>query len=361
VAGRLARAAVDAAGSEMLPELTDGIWGAVAEAHRLIDLAAAARRAVLAGQVDAAHQAERARAVAYYADAVAAIERRLASAPADRRPVLAERLRGTREEEARRLAEIAEKYAGAHAIRPYRVHVIAVPALRIPVDVRRGDRRYPMTFDWLLPAGTFAPVRCPSCGGEAPMVAGKQKLGCETCLPPRAAEPAAGPAAGPAARAAGAPKAAPPKSAPAQQPAPPPATAPVRKPPVPPVPPKARQREKPRPPGQLAADLWSAVARGLSGNAGPLLEPGSPAAVLYRVFGAPGLTQVLGMGPDVPPYGYTAGEFQTGSGANLVSGVLTGTDESQHRYFLSPRSGLVVDLCACPVVYSCEMWNMYWR
>jgi hypothetical protein len=103
-------------------------------------------------------------------------------------------MRGTREEEARRLAEIAEKYAGSHVIRPYRMHAIAVPALRIPADVRRGDRRYPMTFDWLLLAGTFAPVRCPSCGSEAPLVAGKQKLGCESCLPPRAAEPAQGPA-----------------------------------------------------------------------------------------------------------------------------------------------------------------------
>ena len=241
VTDRLARAAIDPAGSEALPELADGIEGAVAEAHRLIDLAAVARRSVLAGEVDGAHQAERERAVAYYANAVAGIERRLASAPADRRAVLTERMRSTREEEARRLAEIAEKYAGSHAIRPYRVHVIAVPALRIPADVRRGDRRYPMTFDWLLPAGTFAPVRCPSCGSEAPLVA-EQKLGCETCLPPRAAEPALT-----AVTKAAAPKAPPVKSAPAPKPASS-AAAPVRKPPVPPRP---RQREKRRPPLSL--------------------------------------------------------------------------------------------------------------
>ena len=43
-----------------------------------------------------------------------------------------------------------------------------------------GGRRYPVSFDWLLPAGTYVPVRCPSCDGEAPLVAGKPKLGCET-------------------------------------------------------------------------------------------------------------------------------------------------------------------------------------
>ena len=43
-----------------------------------------------------------------------------------------------------------------------------------------GGRRYPVNFDWLLPARTYVPVWCPSCDGEAPLVAGKPKLGCET-------------------------------------------------------------------------------------------------------------------------------------------------------------------------------------
>ena len=129
------------------------LLAAVGEAHRLIDADAAARRDTLTAQVRDAHDTERARAAAYYADAIAGIERRLATAPGDRRAVLEQRLRSTREEEARRLAEIAEKYEARHVIRPYRLHVIEVPALRVPADVRRGDRRYPMTFDWLLPAG----------------------------------------------------------------------------------------------------------------------------------------------------------------------------------------------------------------
>ena len=52
----------------------------------------------------------------------------------------------------------AEKYEARHVIRPYRLHVLLVPALRVAADVLRGSRRYPMSFDWLLPAGVYAPV-----------------------------------------------------------------------------------------------------------------------------------------------------------------------------------------------------------
>ena len=202
---RLCRAEVD---EQARPHSPEGLLPGVAEAHRLMDVGAAARRQALAAEVSDACQAERGRAAAYYADAISGIERRLATAPADRRAVLEQRLRSTREERARRLVEIEEKYQARHAIRPYRLHVVLIPALRVPADVLRGDRRYPMRFDWLLPAAAYAPVRCPSCGGEPRLVAGKQKLGCQACLPPKplsAAAAAAGrqpvtlPAAGPTA------------------------------------------------------------------------------------------------------------------------------------------------------------------
>ncbi len=150
-----------------------------------MDSAAVSRRAVLAAEVSGGFEAERGRAAAYYADTIARIERRLAAATPDRAAVLRERLRATREEQARRLAEIAEKYEARHVIRPYRLHVLLVPALRVAADVLRGSRRYPMSFDWLLPAGVYAPVRCPSCSAEAALVAGKEKLGCEACLSPK--------------------------------------------------------------------------------------------------------------------------------------------------------------------------------
>ena len=174
--GRLRRAEVD---EQARPGRAEGLLPALAAAHRLMEADAVARRQVLAAEVNGAHEAEHGRAVAYYADAITGIERRLATAPPDRRATLEQRLRSTREEQARRLAEIAEKYQARHVIRPYRLHVMLVPALRVPADVLRGDRRYPMCFDWLLPAGSYAPVRCPSCNGEEPLVAGKLKLGCE--------------------------------------------------------------------------------------------------------------------------------------------------------------------------------------
>ncbi len=364
IIGRLTRAP---AGEDAPPELGGDVEAAVTQAHRVINAAALARRAALAGEVSGAYQAERARAAAYYADAIAGIERRLATAPGDRKAVLEQRLRSTREEETRRLAEIAEKHAASHTIRPYRLHVIEVPALRLPADVRRGDRRYPMTFDWLLPAGAFAPVRCPSCGDEAPLVAGKQNLGCETCLPPRA-EPApvrttTAPRPAPAAKAAAPPEPgpAPPRSAaPAAKVTAARSTAPSARPVVPPHVKREEKRVSRKAGEKIAEELWIAVARGLNGSAGRLLEPGSPAAVLYRVFGAPGLTQVIGMAPDVPPCACTAGKYQFGASADMVSGSLTGTDESERAYFLSCRDGLVTEVLPCPVYGDGALWHGFW-
>ena len=216
-----------------------------------MDAGAAVRRQALAAEVSDAFQAERGRAATYYADAIAGIERRLATAPADRRAVLEQRLRSTREERDRRLAEIEEKYQPRHVIRPYRLHVILVPALRVSADVLRGDRRYPMSFDWLLPAGAYAPVRCPSCGSEAPLVAGKPKLGCEACLPQKPSAASLPVAPAPGTRPAAEPPAA---SAPAQPAASGPAPAAprtVRSHPGPrPVPPQRRRRRRCAPPGR---------------------------------------------------------------------------------------------------------------
>src|SRR5260370_27776956 len=110
-------------------------------------------------------------------------------APADRRAVVEQRLHSTREEEARRLAEIAEKYEARHVIRPYRLHVMLVPALRVPADVRRGDRRYSMWFDRLLPARAHAPARRPSPAGDAPLAARDVKARLPAAPPPHPPPP----------------------------------------------------------------------------------------------------------------------------------------------------------------------------
>ena len=371
LAERLSRAAADrhdAPGPPTGDAPGDGLLAAVAEAHRLIDADAGARREVLSAQVRDAHEAERDRAAAYYADAIAGIERRLATAPGDRKPVLEQRLRSTREEEARRLAEIAEKYEGRHSIRPYRLHVIEVPALRVPADVRRGDRRYPMAFDWLLPAGAFSPVRCPSCGGDAPLVAGKQKLGCERCLPrtpgPSAPSPAA--PAPPAAKAAPAAKAHPPAPPPATAKAPPavrstrPASVPLaarRQPP--PVPPHVR-KERRAAPGKLAERLWNAVAAGPAGDAGAVLAPGSPAAALHGVLGPPGITRVLGLPAGEAPARFSAQPADRSGHGDLIAGLLLGDGGTQCHYYLCCQDGLVAEVLPYPVTAGGEFLAGYW-
>ena len=354
---RLSHAAVDGRDAPGPPtgDVRHGdLLAAVAEAHRLIDADAGARREVLSAQVRDAHEAEHARAAAYYADAIAGIERRLATAPGDRKPVLEQRLRSTREEQARRLAEIAEKYEARHFIRPYRLHVIDVPALRVPADVRRGDRRYPMTFDWLLPAGAFSPVRCPSCGGDAPLVAGKQKLGCERCLPrtpgPSVSSPAA--KASPAASPAKAPLPAP---APAPAKAPPPA---VRRQP-PPVPPHVR-KERRAAPGKLAERLWNAVAAGRAGGAGAVLAPGSPAAALHGLLGGPGLTRVIGLPDGEVPDRFSAQPAGGMGHGDLIAGLLLGDDGTECRYYLCCQDGLVAEVLPYPVTAGGEFVPAYW-
>lgn len=353
ISDRLSRAAAD---EDAAPGVADAVevWPAVAEAHRLIDAAALTRREELAGQVNGAFQAERTRAANYYADAIAGIGKRLETAPGDRKAVLEQRLRSTREEQARRLAEIAEKYSASHAIRPYRLHVVDVPALRLSADVRRGNRRYPMAFDWLLPVGVFAPVRCPSCGGLAPLVAGKQNLGCEDCLLPR--------------------------PAPAPEPSPPSATetpakkkAPGDKPAAaasgkPPVPPRAKQSARPAAkrgrvnPEKLAERLWLALGRGTAGDASPVIAPGSPAEVLYEVLGPSGLTQALGFPPDVMPYRYSVGGYRLLASHNvLASGDVEGSDGSERAYFLGGQDGVIAEVLPCPVFTSGKLHHGYWR
>ncbi len=364
LAERLSRAAADGHDAPGPPtrDAPDGdLLAAVAEAHRLINADAGARREVLSAQVRDAHEAERARAAAYYADAIAGIQRRLATAPGDRKPVLEQRLRSTREEEARRLAEIAEKYEGRHSIRPYRLHVIEVPALRVSADVRRGDRRFPMTFDWLLPAGAFAPVHCPSCGGDAPLVAGKQKLGCERCLPRTP-----GPSVSPAGKAPPAAKAHPPAPTPTTAKATPAARSPrpASVPPAarrqpPPVPPHVR-KERRAAPGKLAERLWNAVAGGPAGDAGAVLAPGSPAAALHGVLGAPGLTRVLGLPAGEAPARFSA-QPAVGTGhGDLIAGLLLGDGGTECHYFLCCQDALVAEVLPYPVTAGGEFLAAYW-
>ncbi len=366
--GRLCRAEADEQAPR--PGRAEGLLPAIAAAHRLMDTAALARRQVLAAEVRDACQSERGRAVAYYADAITAIERRLATAPADRRAVLEERLRSTREEETRRLAEIAEKYEARHVIRPYRLHVMLVPALCVPADVLRGDRRYPMCFDWLLPAGAYAPVRCPSCADEAPLVAGKLKLGCEACLPPKpsaaqgtaaqgaAAKPAAAaptPAAAPAvATAAAAPAAAAPGKPRGTRPAPPARPVPPRAKQRAVVPPKVR-KEQQKATTTLAERLWCAVAADDRRAVSRILHPASPAASLHQMLGPAGLCRVLGM-----PVGEAPERFLAETAGDVIVGALLGAAGTECPYHLYCRDGQAAEVLPFPLGDDGAFWGFYW-
>lgn len=337
----------------------ENLLPAIGHAHRLMDSAAVSRRAVLAAEVSGGFEAERGRAAAYYADAIAGIERRLAAATPDRAAVLRERLRATHEEQARRLAEIAEKYEARHVIRPYRLHVLLVPALRVAADVLRGSRRYPMSFDWLLPAGVYAPVRCPSCSAEAALVAGKEKLGCEACLPPKpptvasAAKPTAGKPASAAAKPAPARSPAPAKPAVAKPPAASPVAAPKpsqRRA----VPPKVRgPQQKAR--SALADRVWSAVASGDRRTLARVVHPDSPAAALARVYGPAAFTGIIGM-----PASETPERFTAAADAEIVHGVLLGSSGTEYRYFIPCQDGQAAEVLPFPVTADGAFWNFYW-
>lgn len=161
---------------------TGPLMAAITEAHRVLSARAKRRQIGLSSESAKAFEADLQRAESYYHDMLASIARRRENAPADRREMLDARAKSVRQERERRLAEIREKFEPTYEIKPYRLHIYELPVWRLPVDVRRGDRRYPLTLDWMVPLARFADIRCPACAAAAPLVAGKGKLGCAGCL-----------------------------------------------------------------------------------------------------------------------------------------------------------------------------------
>lgn len=156
---------------------------AVAVAHQQITDTATTRQDVLTAHADSARVDEVTRTRAYYDEALAALDRRRRAAAPDKRGMLDAKLTATRAERARRLAEVEEKFRPAHTIRLFRLHLLWVPALRLPCVVQRGHREFPLTLRWLRPVRAFSPAPCPHCGALQPLVAAKDRLGCRLCLP----------------------------------------------------------------------------------------------------------------------------------------------------------------------------------
>ncbi len=265
------------------PSLT-GLTTAISFADRVIEQCAQRRRSELGDDIDKARDAELERVEAYYRDALATIEHRRAQAPGDRRELLDARADSVRDERARRIGETREKYQASHEIRPYRLHIYDVPVWRLPVDVRRGDRRYPLTLDWLIPLTRFTDIACPHCGADERLVATKTRLGCASCVPRRTVRLAPEPTRPPAKPGAKA------KQVVTQPPTPRQRPSPVRTDPSPTPTELGKLGDK------LTGKVWDAVVRN-DRRLARICAPDSPAAAAIRLYGPSGAAWAVGISP----------------------------------------------------------------
>ena len=264
--------------------LLNGLSAAIRCADRVIEQCAERRRSELGDDIGKARDAELDRVEAYYRDALATLERRRAQAPADRRELLDAHAESVRNERARRIEETRQKYQASQEIRPYRLHIYEMPVWRLPVDIRRGDRRFPLTLDWLIPLARFADVACPHCGADERLVATKTRLGCANCVPRptvRLAPEPTRPLAKPTAK--------------AKQVVTPPPTPRQHRPVV-------RADPGPTPAkldklgDKLTRKAWDAVVRN-DRRLARICAPDSPAAAAIRLYGPSGAAWAVGLPP----------------------------------------------------------------
>ncbi|MGW3470848.1 hypothetical protein ACWDKQ_20875 [Saccharopolyspora sp. NPDC000995] len=313
---RDAMAATDTGPARHVPG--NALIPALAATHSVLDEAAVSRGRVLAQTADAERAAETTRANEYYAAALAAIDKRRTDADPDRAALLDARAQATIAERDRRLAEIGEKYRHQHKLRPYRLHIIDLPAWRLTTDIRRGDRRWPVVFDYLPLLGELAPTRCPNCDVRAPLVAAKTHLGCSACSPAKTTPPppAPAPAPAPASRTAQPKRESPgktPKTVPAKEKAAAPARA-DRKQPVArlALPGKAEERK--------AAAFWNHIGAGENQKLARLIAADSPLAALILLYGSAGALRGIGV-----PTGHTPIKFTCQNYDSPVAGQRGGT------------------------------------
>ena len=159
---------------------------AIPLAHEQLERRAGERQRSLAVHARRARESELARADAYYQSALESIARRRVAADVERARLLDAQADATRAEHTRRGREIEREYEPSREVRPFRLQLVHAPAFLLPVDVRRGDRRFPFTLTWLATAAEFAACRCPACGAAEALVAGRDGLGCAACAPSRA-------------------------------------------------------------------------------------------------------------------------------------------------------------------------------
>ncbi len=191
VRGRALLPVPDGARRRLEADLT----AAIPAAHRQLEEGARRREASLASHARRALDTELARANAYYASALESIARRRSNAPPDRVRLLDAQAEATRAERDRRCREIADEHRPRHELRPFRLRLEHLPAFVLAVEVRRGTRRFGFELTWVPGAGEFAPARCPACDAHEPLVATRERLGCQACTAPSGPAPRAGAAA----------------------------------------------------------------------------------------------------------------------------------------------------------------------
>ena len=184
-------------GHEVPPRLVATLATAALEPHEDLPLpkaaALAAADGLLAGRVarrvealehETSLRLERQLRVVddYYERVLASLDERRSRAGEHRAELLAAQAEATRAEWSRRRAEVAEELTPSPEARPFRLHVLRVPAYRVPFVVRRGSREYPLDLVYVVATASFLDPGCPSCGAVATLVAGKEKLGCRSCL-----------------------------------------------------------------------------------------------------------------------------------------------------------------------------------
>ena len=315
--------------------LLNGLSGAIRCADRVIERCAQRRRSELGEDIAKARDTELERVEAYYRDALATIERRRAQAPADRWELLDARAESVRSERARRISETREKYQASHEVRPYRLHIYEVPVWRLPVDVRRGDRRYPLTLDWLIALTRFADVACPCCGADERLVATKTGLGCAGCVPRRTVQLAPEPTRPLAKPAAKAKQVVTPPPTPRQHPSPV-RTDPGRTPAT-----LEKLGDK------LTRKVWDAVVCN-DRRLARLCAPDSPAAAAIRLYGPSGAAWAVGISP-TERLAAVAGATTASSGLHQTSNGYVETAAGHRFPFLlrwqaSGRTGLIDEI-----------------
>lgn len=321
---------------------------ALRSAHALLEGRAKARQAALLVQARQALECELDRTDAYYWGALESIERRRESAAPERARLLESQAEATRAEHARRRREIEEEFQATYEIRPFRLHLILVPAYVVPVDVRRGARAFPLElFSLCTGRGRlFAELRCPHCAGGSNLVAGRERLGCRSCLGKPPAGEASVPGTGDHERG-GSGKGsvgvglAPPERCDRRGPEPeakPPARSDRRGRRAEP-PPASRRAGRERTPrasagsdrvasigGKLATSFWQTVAAGERWPKRKVVRD-SPLGALYRLYGVDGPLCALGVAPGEWPtdvtsrtFPHTQGHMELTPGALRVGG-----------------------------------------